>query len=86
MASKKNDSAAVKETVCNITRDEFAKGAAPLAVNDLLGGQVAPIHPFSTGSMGWRLNAKQHVTIGGKSVKVNIDLNVTVVGSKELPK
>jgi hypothetical protein len=40
---------------------------------------------FSTGSLGWNVNDKINVDIGGTLVTVQIGMNLTIVGSKELP-
>lgn len=40
----------------------------------------------STGSLGWRLDTKGQVTLGGVTVWVQFTLAVTVIGSKDLPK
>lgn len=73
------------KTVCPITREQFANEAPAIVVN--IGGQTFTLAPreFSTGSMGWNLSDKIRVTIGGKEVTVQIGLNLTVVGSKDLP-
>jgi hypothetical protein len=44
------------------------------------------VKEFSTGSLGWYLNGKTTIEIDGKPVAVQIGLNLTIVGSKELPK
>ena len=71
---------------CPVSREEFRAQAAPVAVS--VGGQslVAAPKEFSTGSLGWNINDKVTVEIAGKSVTVQIGLNLTIVGSKELPK
>ena len=46
---------------------------------------VVPTKEFSTGSFGWYLNGKTTIEIDGTPVIVQIGLNLTVVGSKELP-
>lgn len=76
---------AAKKTSCPITRDEFRNGAEPVEVK--IGEQTftAEVKEFSTGSLGWYLNAKATLTVGGKRVPVQIGLNLTIVGSKELP-
>ena len=45
----------------------------------------APPREFSTGSLGWNLNSKTTMDIGGVPVTVQIGMNVTLVGSKDLP-
>ena len=47
---------------------------------------LADVKEFSTGSLGWYLNGKAILKIGDKSVNVQVGLNLTIVGSKELPK
>jgi hypothetical protein len=75
-----------KKTHCPITRDQFRAGAKPLAVS-LAGLPLnAEVKEFSTGSLGWYLNGKTTVEINGTPVSVQIGLNMTIVGSKELPK
>ena len=46
---------------------------------------IAEVKEFSTGSLGWYLNGKTTLKIGDKSVNVQIGMNLTIVGSKELP-
>ena len=47
---------------------------------------TAEVKEFSTGSFGWYLNGKTTIEINGKQVSVQIGMNLTVVGSKDLPK
>ena len=47
---------------------------------------VAEVKEFSTGSLGWYLNGKTTIEIDGTPVPVQIGLNLTIVGSKELPR
>jgi hypothetical protein len=75
-----------KKTVCPVTRPEFKDHAKP--VNVTIGDMpvmTAPPREFSTGSLGWNLNSKTTMDIGGKQVTVQIGMNITLVGSKELP-
>lgn len=74
-----------KKTTCPITREEFRAKAKPVKV--VLNGseQIAEVKEFSTGSLGWYLNNKMSIDIDGKTVSVQIGLNLTIVGSKELP-
>jgi hypothetical protein len=73
-----------KKTVCPITRDQF-DAAKPVTV--VINGieQSAPPKRFSTGSLGWYLNGKTEIEIDGVKVPVQIGMNLTIVGSKELP-
>ena len=71
---------------CPVTRDEFRDKAQP--VNVTINGvpMAAEVKEFSTGSFGWYLTSKVTVEVGGKPVTAQIGMNLTVVGSKELPK
>ena len=75
-----------KKTSCPITRAEFAAHAKPVAVKIGDKEYTAAPKEFSTGSLGWNINDKVTLDIGGKAVTVQIGLNLTVVGSKDLPK
>jgi hypothetical protein len=68
-----------------ITREMFRTSAKPIVV--VIDGKEykVPKKEFSTGSLGWYLNEKMDVEIGGETVKVQIGLNLTIVGSKDLP-
>jgi hypothetical protein len=74
-----------KKTFCPITRAEFRGNAK--AVSVVIGDQrlVAEVKEFSTGSLGWYLNGKTTIDVGGTPVSVQIGLNLTIVGSKDLP-
>ena len=74
-----------KKTVCPITRAEFLEQAQTLSITILEQTMQAPPREFSTGSLGWNVNNKTVIDIAGKKVTVQIGLNVTLVGSKELP-
>jgi hypothetical protein len=74
-----------KKTSCPITRAEFTQHAKPVSVK--IGDKEYTASPkeFSTGSLGWNINDKVTIDIGGKMVTVQIGMNLTVVGSKDLP-
>ncbi len=74
------------KTSCPITREQFRQSAK--AVEVLINGVplLAEVKEFSTGSLGWYLNGKTTIKIGDTPVSVQIGLNLTIVGSKELPK
>lgn len=74
-----------KKTVCPITRKQFLDNAKQMSV--VIDGQSKVVSPkqFSTGSLGWNLSDKIDVVIDGKVCKVQVGLNLTIVGSKELP-
>jgi hypothetical protein len=74
-----------KKTTCPISRAEFRTKAKPVTVKI---GEVplqAEVKEFSTGSLGWYLNGKTTIDVGGTPVSVQIGMNLTIVGSKELP-
>ena len=75
-----------KKTSCPITRAEFAQHAKPVEVQIGDKKYTAAPKEFSTGSLGWNINDKITLDIGGKLVTVQIGMNLTVVGSKDLPK
>ena len=68
-----------------ITREQF-RAKAP-SVKVVITGKEFEVgkKEFSTGSLGWYLNDKMDVEIDGVKVKVQIGMNLTVVGSKDLP-
>jgi hypothetical protein len=74
------------KTSCPVTRAEFHEQAKAIEV--VINGvpMLAEVKEFSTGSLGWFLNGKSTVKLGDKAVTVQIGLNMTIVGSKELPK
>jgi len=74
------------KTTCPISRSEFREHAksVPVKINEV--PLMAEVKEFSTGSLGWYLNGKMTIDVGGKMVSVQIGLNMTIVGSKELPK
>jgi hypothetical protein len=74
-----------KKTTCPVTRSEFRTQAKPVIVTINNIPLQAEVKEFSTGSLGWYLNGKTMIDVGGTSVSVQIGLNLTIVGSKELP-
>ena len=74
------------KTTCPVSRKQFLEHAKALEV--VVNGvpMSAMVKEFSTGSLGWYLNGKMNVTVDGQPVSVQIGMNLTVVGSKELPK
>lgn len=71
---------------CPVTRAEFLEQAQPVKIEINGLPMMAEVKEFSTGSLGWYLNGKTVIDVGGKQVSVQIGMNLTVVGSKELPK
>jgi hypothetical protein len=77
--------AMAKKTSCPISRAEFRAKAKPITVTINQVPLQAEVKEFSTGSLGWYLNAKTTIEVGGTVVPVQIGMNLTVVGSKDLP-
>jgi hypothetical protein len=74
-----------KKTTCPITRADFRQKAKAVTVSIGNVPLQADVKEFSTGSLGWYLNGKTTIDVGGTPVSVQIGLNLTIVGSKELP-
>lgn len=74
------------KTTCPISRQQFRTGAKPVTV--VINGipMIAEVKEFSTGSLGWYLNGKAAIEIDGVPVSAQIGMNLTIVGSKDLPK
>ena len=68
-----------------ITREQFRTAAKPLPV--VINGKemLAAAKEFSTGSLGWNVNEKMQVEVAGQLVTVQVGLNLTIIGSKDLP-
>jgi len=75
-----------QKTICPITRADFLAKAESLKVD--IGGfpMVAEAREFSTGSFGWYVNGKASLTVDGKTLSVQVGMNLIVVGSKDTPK
>ncbi len=74
------------KTTCPITREQFRTGAKAVSITIAGSSLLAEPREFSTGSLGWYLNGKTVIEINGVPVSVQIGMNLTIVGSKELPK
>jgi hypothetical protein len=75
----------VAKKTCPVTRADFRTHAKPITVNINGLPLQAEVKEFSTGSLGWFLNGKTTIDVDGKAVTVQIGMNMTIVGSKELP-
>ncbi len=73
------------KTTCPITRERFRSAAKPVTVQINGVPLLAEVKEFSTGSLGWYLNGKTTIEVDGVPVPVQIGLNLTIVGSKDLP-
>lgn len=72
--------------VCPISREEFrehAKDSMPVNIDGMVLNAVKK--EFSTDSLGWFAGGKGSVTVNGKLVELQIGVNATIIGSKELP-
>ena len=69
----------------NLTREQFRTQAKPIPV--VMNGKemVAAVKEFSTGSLGWNINDKLQVEVAGQLVTVQVGLNLTIIGSKDIP-
>jgi hypothetical protein len=69
-----------------VSRAQFLEKAESVKVT--INGQeiVADKREFSTGSFGWYYNGKINISVDGKSLSVQVGLNLTVVGSKDASK
>lgn len=68
---------------CPVSLTQFLEKAEPVKV--VINGQemLAEVKSFSTGSFGWYINGKTTVQVDGKTVSVQIGMNMTIVGSKD---
>lgn len=73
------------KSTCPVTRADFRNDAQPVEVTINGVPMTADVKEFSTGSLGWYLNGKLNLKVGDKSVSVQVGMNLTIVGSKELP-
>ena len=74
------------KTTCPISRPDFLAKAEPLKID--IGGVTLIAEPreFATGSFGWYVNGKTTQVVAGKTVSVQVGMNLIVVGSKDMPK
>jgi hypothetical protein len=88
--AKAADGKAATGTKCPITREQFK--AAPMITVSFSDGKNPQVHQtaipreFSSGSLGWYTGDKITVMVDGVPTRVQVGVNLTVVGSKELPK
>jgi hypothetical protein len=78
------------KTVCSITRNEFAQRAKTVKVTVEYEGKTSTFlvspREFESGSMGYNLSDKATFTMEGRDVRMQLGMNITVIGSKDLPK
>lgn len=68
-----------------ITRESFMQTAKPLTLKIGDYPLTADVKQFSTGSLGWYGNSKITLPVGDETVRVQVGLTLTVIGSKSLP-
>ena len=71
---------------CPVSREKFREDA-PAGLSLEINGSpmIATKKEYDTGSLGWHLNGKTVVEIGGTLCDVQVGVNLTLVHSKELP-
>ena len=74
------------KTTCPVSRAQFKEKAKAIEV--VIDGtkMIAAAREFSTGSLGWNISNKMTIMVGDTPVTVQVGMNLTVVGSKELAK
>lgn len=75
------------KTTCPLTRKEFLANAEPLSVRIGRDGEYTAANPklFSTQSVGYCLTGKVLVKVADCEVACQVGLNLTAVGSKDMP-
>ncbi len=70
-----------------MTRSKF-RSLAPDLDSTVAGVNMKTMRPkqHKTGSLGWRHNDKLTIKIGDEFVKVQVNISVTLIGSKAMPK
>lgn len=69
-------------TKCPLTLAQFTAGAQALTVAFGDQKRLAQPRAFSSGSLGWGVNDKVILDVGGVPVTCQVSLSLTVVGSK----
>ena len=79
-------------TICTITRSMFATDAKPLKVTitnaegKVVFEQYMSPRTFSTNGLGWNANGKAQMDVTPSTPNMlQVGVNVSIVGSKELP-
>jgi hypothetical protein len=69
---------------CPIAREDFKRSAKAVTISINGMPQAAVPMEFKTGSFGWNLNGKATIEVDGVPVPVQVGMNLTVIGSKEV--
>jgi hypothetical protein len=80
-----SSSESTPKSKCPITLEQFREHAKTVPV--VIGDRTvsAGVKEFSSGSLGWYANDKVVMKIDGVEVKVQVGLNLTIIGSKPAP-
>lgn len=75
----------VKATECPVSREEF-RSKAPAMMEATVQGKPLSLErkEFGTGSLGFFHQAKMGIKIGDKDCVAQVQVTITLVGSKEL--
>lgn len=73
------------KAACPITRAEFRAEAKPQEGKVADSPLLLEVKEFSTGGLGWYTGQKITLKIGGKLVPCQVGINISIIGSKELP-
>jgi hypothetical protein len=65
-------------------RARFRKYAkpVPVKVGRIDAGQAKPKESANTGSLGWGLSRKLYLSVGGETVYCQMNVSITIIGSK----
>jgi len=82
MAKSKSEKPDAGPKKPDISKNDFLKAASPLAID--IGGVklIGQVKEFESGSYGWYAGDRVTMDIGGKAVRVQVGINMTVVYSK----
>lgn len=84
-AASSNGAGKHAPTKCPVSRAAFKEKAKSIVV-DVSGTKfVAQPREFNTGSLGYYIGEKMVITVDGVPCRVQVTVNLTLVGSKELP-
>ena len=85
LRNARNRELKLRVTVCPISCKQFMLHANDLPITIGGEGRLLVKHRKKTGSFGWYLNDKLLIDVGGVELKLQVGVNVTVIGSKDAP-